>query len=59
MSVSWDVFKYKNSDPRAAFENMCRLLFKYKYCDGTITLHSNPNHPGIEVKPTISRLKNR
>lgn len=54
MNISWDVFKYKNSDPRAAFENMCRLLFKYKYCDGTITLHSNPNHPGIEVDPVYS-----
>jgi len=51
MNISWDVFKCKNSDPRTAFENMCRLLFKYKYFDNTVSLHSNTNNPGIEVEP--------
>ena len=54
MAITWDEFKYKNSNTRITFENMCRMLFKRFYFDCDVTLHSNPNNPGVEVVPVYS-----
>ena len=43
MDITWDCFAYVNSaNKRDAFEKMCRLLFKHRFCsegqDGLSTL---------------------
>ena len=49
--ISWANFEAANADKRTAFENMCRLLFCYKFLDSKTIPHSNPNNPGVEIEP--------
>ncbi|MBQ0090439.1 MAG: hypothetical protein KBT27_14020 [Prevotellaceae bacterium] len=50
-NLTWNHFTQIHDDARTAFENLCRTLFKHKFCSQDAILHSNPNHPGIEVEP--------
>ncbi len=55
--LTWSHFEQLHKDKKQAFENLCRSLFKRELClDGTI-LHSDPNHPGVEVEPVIAKDK--
>ena len=54
--LSWEQFKLNNENCQADFEDMCRSLFRKKYCKGEI-LHSNPNNPGIETNPFYDSAK--
>lgn len=54
-NLSWAKFEVNNPNKQIAFENMCRSLFSREYVlDGEV-LHSDPNHPGIEVAPVKSK----
>ena len=53
--LTWEHFGQLHEDKRTSFENLCRSLFQRKFCkEGTI-LHSEPNHPGVEVTPVLSK----
>lgn len=52
MDITWDCFKYVNSQNKtASFESMCRLLFKHQFVSEAQILHTNPNNAGIESEP--------
>ncbi|ORU01402.1 hypothetical protein D081_0221 [Anaerovibrio sp. JC8] len=53
--LTWTHFDDINPDKRIAFENLCRSLFCRKYADKYEVVHSNPNHPGVEVSPVHSQ----
>ena len=53
-NLTWDHFDELHSDRRTAFENLCRSLFQREFCDEGTILHSDPNHPGVEVEPVFS-----
>ena len=53
--LTWCHFDDINPDKRIAFENLCRSLFCRKYADKYEVVHSNPNHPGVEVSPVHSQ----
>ncbi|MCR5803733.1 MAG: hypothetical protein K6G47_05685 [Clostridia bacterium] len=54
-SLSWKHFEDVNSNKQEAFENMCRSLFKRNKVLESEILHSDPNHPGVEVSPVRSK----
>ena len=54
-NLSWEQFEVVNKDKRRAFENMCRSLFWRTLVFEEDYLHSNPNHPGVEVAPVRSK----
>lgn len=53
--LTWSHFDDINPDKRTAFENLCRSLFCRKYADICEVVHSDPNHPGVEVAPVHSQ----
>lgn len=53
--LTWSHFNDINPDKRIAFENLCRSLFCRKFADIDEVVHSNPNHPGVEVSPVHSQ----
>ncbi len=53
--ITWSEFENSNKNHQTAFENMCRMLFKKRFFDHDVILHSNPNNPGIEVEPVIGK----
>lgn len=57
-NLSWAKFEVNNLNKQIAFENMCRSLFFREFVLDSEVLHSDPNHPGIEVAPVISKYGN-
>ena len=53
--VSWTQFEKMHADKRSAFEKLSRSLFKREFCTKETILHSDPNHPGVEVAPVLSK----
>jgi len=53
--LTWSHFDDINPDKRIAFENLCRSLFCRQYANIYEVVHSNPNHPGVEVSPVHSQ----
>lgn len=53
--LTWDHFMEIHADKRVSFENLCRSLFQRKMCEEGVILHSEPNHPGVEVAPVRSK----
>ena len=53
--LTWEHFEQLHADKRIAFENLCRALFQRELCAEGVILHSDPNHPGVEVAPALSR----
>lgn len=53
--LTWEHFEQLHADKRIIFENLCRSLFQRKLCAEGVILHSDPNHPGVEVAPVLSR----
>ena len=56
--LTWKHFSELNKDTTTSFENLCRALFLRRECADGVILHSNPNHPGVEVNPVLSRNGN-
>ena len=56
-SLTWALFEDLHHDTQNAFEKLCRFLFIKDFCDEGTILHSDPNHPGIEVEPVYSSKK--
>ena len=52
--LTWEHFDDINSNKRIAFENLCRSLFYRTKVSSEEVLHSNPNHPGVEVAPVLA-----
>lgn len=53
--LTWSHFEQLHADKKIAFENLSRSLFLRELClEGTI-LHSDPNHPGVEVAPVLAK----
>ena len=53
--LTWEHFEQLHPDKKMAFENLCRSLFKRVLCHDTVILHSDPNHPGVEVEPVLAK----
>lgn len=53
--LTWEHFEQLHADTRSIFENLCRSLFQRELCAEGVILHSDPNHPGVEVAPVLSR----
>ena len=53
--LTWEHFEQLHADKRIVFENLCRSLFRRELCADGVILHSDPNHPGVEVAPVLSR----
>ena len=59
-NISWEQFNVNNPNQRMAFEDLCRLLFKRMFFDGSTIFHSESNNPGVEIDPIYSNnTKNR
>lgn len=54
-NLSWAKFEVNNPNKQIAFENMCRSLFSREFVLDSEVLHSDPNHPGVEVAPVRSK----
>lgn len=57
---TWEQFECNHPDEnsrRTVFENLCRAIFKRKYFKENTVLHSNPNHPGVEIEPIYSEVE--
>ena len=53
--LTWTHFDQLHSDKKTTFENLSRSLFLRELChEGTI-LHSDHNHPGVEVAPALAK----
>ncbi len=53
--LTWSHFDKLHADKKIAFENLCRSLFKRELCQAGTILHSDHNHPGVEVAPALAR----
>lgn len=53
--LSWRYFEQLHADKKTVFENLCRSLFKRELCYPETILHSDNNHPGVEVAPVIAK----
>ena len=53
-NITWERFQSCNSDnPQAAFENLCRELFRLRFLGKAEILHSDPNNAGVEVASVL------
>lgn len=50
-NISWNQFEIKNSNPRDAFETMCRHIFLRQYKVSSHTFSANYNQTGLETEP--------
>ena len=55
-NLSWVQFEVNNPNKEISFENMCRSIFKKQFILNTEIMHSDPNHPGVEIKPVKSKI---
>ena len=53
LDIRWESFEYHTENIQVTFEDMCRRLFTAKYLKNTVTPHTDPNLPGIEVLPVL------
>ena len=53
LDIRWESFEYHTENIQDTFEDMCRRLFTAKYLKNTVTPHTDPNLPGIEVLPVL------
>lgn len=53
--ITWERFANIHENPTKEFERLCWHLFKHYYAHNESIPHSNPNNPGIEIDPILSR----
>lgn len=54
MTLTWLDFKNTCDNVTVAFEDLCRIFFKYRYVnDATVILNQRSNNPGIETDPVL------
>ncbi|EOD5300596.1 hypothetical protein ACJXVI_001764 [Enterococcus faecium] len=58
-NITWSNFEIVNENPREAFEDMSRMLFKKRFLAQNTILNSKHNHPGIEVYPVLNKSKDK
>lgn len=53
--INWRRFSELHENKEEAFEDLCRMLFRYRFFRESldVVFHSNPNNPGIEIEPVI------
>lgn len=54
-NITWAQFAVCNDDVTTNFESLTRRLFQREFVEEGTRLHSNSNHPGIEVSPVIEK----
>ena len=54
-NLNWSHFDQIHANRKEEFEKLCRSLFKKEYCYNEVVLHSDHNHPGIEVSPALAK----
>ena len=52
-NISWNQFEIKNSNPREAFETMCRHIFLRQYKVSSHAFSANYNQTGLETEPVL------
>ena len=52
-NISWNQFEIKNSNPRDAFETMCRHIFLRQYKVSNHAFSANYNQTGLETEPVL------
>lgn len=52
-NISWNQFEIKNSNPRDAFETMCRHIFLRQYKVSSHAFSANYNQTGLETEPVL------
>lgn len=50
-NINWNQFEIKNSNPREAFETMCRHIFLRQYKVSSHAFSANYNQTGLETEP--------
>lgn len=53
--LTWSHFDQLHADKKTAFENLSRSLFLRELCQEGTILHSDHNHPGVEVAPALAK----
>lgn len=53
--LTWNNFNHLHEDKNKVFENLSRSLFIREFCQENTILHSDSNHPGIEVEPVFAK----
>ena len=53
--LTWEHFEQLHKEKKNTFENLCRSLFVRELCYDGVILHSNHNHPGVEVEPVLAK----
>lgn len=53
--LTWNHFEQLHVDKKIAFENLSRSLFLREFCQAGTILHSDHNHPGVEVAPVVAK----
>ena len=48
-NITWAQFAVCNDDVTTNFESLTRRLFQREFVEEGTRLHSNSNHPGLEV----------
>ena len=51
--INWNQFEIKNSNPREAFETMCRNIFLRQYRVSSHAFSGNFNQTGLEIEPIL------
>lgn len=54
-NITWPQFAVCNDDVTTNFESLTRRLFQREFVGEGITLHSDSNHPGVEVAPVLEK----
>lgn len=52
-NINWNQFEIKNSNPREAFETMCRHIFLRQYKVSSHAFSANYNQTGLETEPIL------
>ncbi len=52
-NINWNLFEIKNSNPREAFETMCRHIFLRQYRVSSHDFSANFNQAGLETEPIL------
>ncbi len=53
--ITWERFADCYPNPEKGFEFLCRQLFAREFAQDNVTLISEPNNPGVEVCPVLSK----
>ena len=56
-NITWAQFAVCNDDVTTNFESLTRRLFQREFVEKDTILHSDSNHPGVEIIPVIEKKR--